>query len=31
MKVLIAGGAGFLGSYLAEKFVTDGHNVHIFG
>ncbi len=29
MKVLIAGGAGFLGSYLAERFVADGHNVHI--
>ena len=29
MKVLIAGGAGFLGSYLAERFVADGHEVHI--
>ena len=29
MKVLIAGGAGFLGSYLAERFVADGHDVHI--
>ena len=29
MKVLIAGGAGFLGSYLAERFVAEGHNVHI--
>ena len=29
MRVLIAGGAGFLGSYLAERFVAEGHNVHI--
>ena len=29
MKVLIAGGAGFLGSYLAERFVVEGHDVHI--
>ena len=29
MKVLIAGGAGFLGSYLAEKFVAHGYDVHI--
>ena len=29
MKVLIAGGAGFLGSYLAERFVANGHDVHI--
>ena len=29
MRVLIAGGAGFLGSYLAERFVADGHDVHI--
>ena len=27
--MLIAGGAGFLGSYLAERFVADGHEVHI--
>ena len=29
MRVLIAGGAGFLGSYLAERFVADGYDVHI--
>ena len=29
MRVLIAGGAGFLGSHLAERFVADGHDVHI--
>ena len=28
MKVLIAGGAGFLGSHLAERFVSD-HDVHV--
>ena len=29
MKVMIAGGAGFLGSYLAERFVGEGYEVHI--
>lgn len=29
MKVLLAGGAGFLGSYLAERFVQRNHEVHI--
>ncbi len=29
MRVLIAGGAGFLGSYLSERFVDDGYDVHI--
>lgn len=29
MKVLIAGGAGFLGSYLAERFVKKNYEVHI--
>ena len=27
MKVLITGGAGFLGSHLCDRFVTDGHEV----
>jgi UDP-glucuronate decarboxylase len=26
---MIAGGAGFLGSYVSEKFVDDGYDVHI--
>jgi UDP-glucose 4-epimerase len=28
MKILITGGAGFLGSYLCEKYVQDGHVVY---
>ena len=27
MRVLITGAAGFLGSHLAERFLTDGHEV----
>jgi len=27
MKILITGGAGFIGSHLCEKFVEDGHTV----
>ncbi len=26
-KILIAGGAGFIGSHLCERFLTDGHEV----
>ena len=29
MNVLITGGTGFLGSKLAEKFISKGHNVTI--
>lgn len=29
MKVLIAGGAGFLGSYLAERLIAEDHDVHV--
>lgn len=29
MKVLITGGAGFIGSHLAEKYLSLGHEVHI--
>jgi len=27
MKILITGGAGFIGSHLCEKYVEEGHNV----
>lgn len=29
MKILITGGAGFIGSHLAERLVSDGHQVTI--
>ena len=29
MKILITGGAGFIGSHLAERLVTDGHGVMV--
>lgn len=29
MKILLAGGAGFLGSYLSERLVIKNHEVHI--
>lgn len=29
MKVLITGGAGFVGSHLAESYIRDGHSVEI--
>lgn len=29
MRVLITGGAGFIGSHLAERFINDGHTVQI--
>lgn len=31
MKVLITGGAGFIGSYLAEKLLESGYQVRILG
>lgn len=27
MKILITGGAGFIGSHLCEKYISEGHNV----
>ncbi len=30
MKVLITGGAGFIGSHLADRLVVDGHSVTLF-
>lgn len=30
MKVFITGGAGFIGSHLAERLIAEGHQVHIF-
>ncbi len=30
MKVLVTGGAGFIGSHLADRLVADGHHVTIF-
>lgn len=30
MRYLITGGAGFIGSHLAEELVTRGHHVHVY-
>ena len=27
MKILVTGGAGFIGSHVADRFVRDGHEV----
>ncbi|HSE43626.1 MAG TPA: SDR family NAD(P)-dependent oxidoreductase, partial [Acidobacteriota bacterium] len=28
-RILITGGAGFIGSHLADSFLTDGHSVTV--
>ena len=30
MKILITGGAGFIGSHIVESLVTEGHNVVVY-
>jgi UDP-glucose 4-epimerase len=29
MRVLVTGGAGFIGSHVADRFLADGHEVHV--
>mgnify|MGYP005993785157 FL=1 len=29
MKCIVTGGAGFIGSHLVDRLITDGHEVHI--
>lgn len=30
MKILVTGGAGFIGSYIVDRLVSDGHDVRIY-
>jgi UDP-glucose 4-epimerase len=30
MRYLITGGAGFIGSHLCDRFIADGHSVHVY-
>ena len=29
MKILVTGGAGFIGSYIVEKYLNLGHDVYV--
>jgi len=29
MKIVVTGGAGFIGSYFVERFLSEGHHVHV--
>ena len=29
MKILVTGGAGFIGSHLSERLISDGHSVTV--